>query len=77
MPFVPYVCFGSSAVPQNSITPMAAIGGEATASYKPPRQPSHLIVCFVSIPSIPNLIRQFLIKGFDVDFGKHGQRIAL
>ncbi len=49
---------------------MAAIGGEAAASYKPPRQPSHLIVCFVSIP---NLISQFLInqQGFDVDFGEH------
>ena len=54
---------------------MSAIGGEAAASYKPPRQPSHLIVCFVSIPS---LIGQFLInqQGFDVDFGEYGLKMA-
>ncbi len=54
--------FGSLAAPQNSTTPTAAIGGEAADNYKPPHQPSHLIVCFVSIPSLPNLISQFLIN---------------
>ncbi len=69
---------GSLAAPQNSTTPTAAIGGEAAASYKPPRQPSHLIVCFVSIPSLPNLIGQFIIneQGFDLEFGEHAARLT-
>ena len=72
------VRFGSLAAPQKLTSSTAAIGGEAAASYKPPRQPSLLIVCFVSIPSLPNLISQFLIhqQSFDVDLGEHGLRVA-
>jgi len=50
--------FGSLAAPQDSTIPTAAVECKAAASYKPPRQPSHLIVGFVSIPNLPNLINQ-------------------
>ena len=52
------------------------LGGEAAASYKPPRYARNLIINPPFIPSLPNLISQFLIKGFDVDFGEHGLRMA-
>jgi hypothetical protein len=43
-------------------------------NYEYPGYTGGLIVCFASIPSLPNLISQFLInqQGFDVDLGEHG-----
>ena len=36
------------------------------------------IVCLTRIPSLPNLVSQFLInqQGFDVEFDEHGLRMA-
>ena len=45
-------------------------------SYKPPRYTRQLVINLHHIPSLPNLISQFLSKGFDVDFGEHGLRMA-
>ncbi len=48
------------------------------SNYRPPH-PGRLIPTELpGIPSLPNLISQFLInqQGFDVGFGEHGQRMA-
>jgi hypothetical protein len=47
------------------------LGGKRTFNYEPPRQPHHLIINLPRIPSLPDLVSQFLInpEGFDVEFG--------
>ena len=57
---------------------MSASGRIADVSYKPPRYADNLIINLPSIPSLPNLISQFIInqQGFDVDFGEHGLRMT-
>jgi len=52
------------------------LGAKRTFNYKHPGYAGNLIINFASIPSLPNLISQFLIKGFYVDFGEHGLRVA-
>jgi hypothetical protein len=49
-----------------------------TFNYERPGYASNLIINLPLIPSLPNLISQFLIdqQSFDVDFGEHGQRVA-
>jgi hypothetical protein len=46
---------------------------KADAYHKSPRQPRYLIIYHTRIPSLPNLISQFLInqQGIDIDFGEH------
>ncbi len=66
---------------------MAAVGGKAVIGLDSIQHGlsdnEHLgyarcsIVQFTSTPSLPNLIRQFLInqEGFYVDFGEHGLKM--
>ena len=47
-------------------------------NYEHPGYAGNLIINLPPIPSLPNLISQFLInqQGFDVDLGEHGLRMA-
>jgi hypothetical protein len=38
------------------------LGGKRTFNYEPPRQPHHLIINLPRIPSLPDLVSQFLIN---------------
>ncbi len=41
-----------------------------------PRPSGCALTNLPNIPSLPYLISQFLINGFDVDFGEHGLRMG-
>ena len=74
---MPLVCQSKSGVNSGKYVGRR-IDGERQSSNKQPSYADSFIVGFTTIPRLPNLISQILIKekGFDVDFGEHGLRMA-
>ncbi len=58
---------------------MSAFGRIADVSSKSPRYADNLIINLPTVPSLQNLISQFLInqQGLDVDFGEHGRTVTV